>query len=134
MYGAEVFPDIELLVTGWLRTVLPTRPEAYASGVRVSNRLPATRPARAVVVRRDGGRRASHVTEVAPLAVNVWAATDQDAADLSRLIAALLMSEAPPPIEHVEGGGFSSIPDESGAFRRFGMFELTVTPEPLPMP
>jgi hypothetical protein len=86
------------------------------------------------VVRRDGGRRATHVTEAVPVAINVWADTEQDAANLARLISALILSEAPPPIEHVEGGGFSAIADESGAFRRFGMFELTVTSETLAMP
>jgi hypothetical protein len=133
MYGAEIFPDVELLLTGWLRTALAARPEAYASGVHVSNRLPATRPARAVVVRRDGGRRASHVTETVPVGFNIYAATDRDAADLSRLVKALVMSQAPSPIEHAEGGSFSAIPDDNGS-RLFGMIELTLTPEPLAMP
>lgn len=132
MYGAEVFPDIEIVLTAWLRTILPTRPEAYASGVRVSNKLPATMPARAVVVRRDGGRRASHVTEVVPVGVNVYAGTEEDANNLARLVFALILSQAPPPIEHAEGGGFAAVADDS-TFRRFGMVELTVTPEPLPM-
>lgn len=133
MYGPELFPDVELVLTGFLRSALAARPEAYCSGVHVSNSLPNPRPTRAVVVRRDGGRRTTHVTETAYVGLNVWAGDEQDAADLSRMTAALLHTLAPPPVVHVETqSAFSSIPDPSGQPRRFGTFEVVLTSTPLP--
>ena len=89
--AAIVFPDAELWATGALRAALAGRAEPYAAGVKVSNAVPSTRPVRLVTIRRDGGA-ANGVLDLPRLAVNVWAATDQDATDLARLVAALLWS------------------------------------------
>lgn len=129
MLGAEIFPDVELTVCTYLRSALAARVESYCSGVHVSNDLPTPRPTRAVIVRHAGGRRTGHVTAIRTIGVNVWAATEQDATDLSRMVAALLCSAAPSPIEHVEElSAPTPVPDESGTPRRYGTFALTVTP------
>lgn len=138
MYGAEVFPDVELVLTGFLRDVLPTLAAGgatYAADVAVANRLPNPRPPRAVTVRQDGGRRRDEVSLVARVGVNVWAMTEQDATDLARLVAAALEAWTPPPVEHVQSmAAFSAIADESGQPRRYGSFEVTVTGTPLTLP
>lgn len=84
------FPDVELWATGFLRSSLSARTEAFASGVYVSNVIPSPRRDRMVIVRRDGGPRLSPVLEAARLGVQVWAKTEQDANDLATLVRALL--------------------------------------------
>ena len=134
MHGPEIFPDVELLLCTFLRDALADRPEPYCASVHVSNALPNPRPARAVIVRRDGGRRTGEVTETARVGLNVWAADEQDAADLSRMTAALLHFAAPDPVMHVETmSAFSPVADASGQPRRYGTFELTIASTPLPL-
>lgn len=120
------FPDIELWLTGYLRTALAARAEPVASGVTVSTSTPTTRPARLVTVRRDGGPRVGRVLEAARIGVNVWAATEQDATDLTRLVRALITAaDGQGPVKHVgEQSGPSPIAD--AAPRRFFTVELTV--------
>lgn len=86
-----VFPDAELWATAALRSALAGRDEEYATGVKISNAVPTTRPARLVTIRRDGGAAAG-ILDNPRLGVNVWAATEQDATDLARLVTALLLS------------------------------------------
>ncbi len=132
MYGAELFPDVEATLVTFLRAALTARAEPYAADVHVSNALPNPRPARAVIVRRDGGRRLDNIREAARVGVNVWAATEKDANDLSRMVSALLHSQAPVPVMHVDTiSALSPLSDESGQPRRFGTFEVILTSSPL---
>ncbi len=91
MISDVVFPDGELLLTTYLRTALAARPEDFAGSVFVSNRTPNPRRTRMVIVRRDGGPTLDVTREAARFGFNVWAGTEQDAADLSRLVRALLL-------------------------------------------
>jgi len=86
---AVIFGDAELWATTYLRSALAARLEPYAAA-RVSNQKSTTKQARQVVVRRDGGRQ-DGLFDFPRLTVRVWADDEQDAADLSRLVRALLM-------------------------------------------
>lgn len=123
-----IFPDVELWATGFLRTALAARGEAYAAGVHVSTTVPATRHNRMVVVRRDGGPRLDATREAARLAVRVWATTDQDATDLARLVAALLWAapDGNPVLKVTQVSGVSPVADPSGQPLRFMSFELVI--------
>lgn len=132
MYGTELvlFPDVVLEVCSHLAGALAAREEDYCADVLVANALPATspRPFRAVTVRSDGGRRASAVHRVERIGVNVWAANEQQAADLARMVSALLMG-TPAPVDHVaELSAFAEVPDESQQPHRYGTFAVTVSP------
>lgn len=127
-----LFPDAELWATTTLRTALAARPEPYAAGVFVSNTVPSSRRDRMVIVRRDGGA-SDGLFDYPRLGMNVWATTEQDATDLARLVAALLWS-APGDgvcVAMTQQSGPSAIPDESGAKRRYSVFEATMRGEPL---
>lgn len=127
MIPVVVQPDVELWATTMLRQALAARPEPYAAGVYVSNAVPTTRRDRMVIVRRDGGARLDLVREVARLGVNVWAKTDRDAADLARLVAALLWaSPTGDPVLRVEQPmGSTPVADPSGQPLRYQTFEVT---------
>jgi len=122
--AAIVFPDAELWATGRLRAALVGRPEAYAQGVYVSNSVPSTRRDRMVIVRRDGGA-ASGLFDLPRLAVRCWAVTERDAADLTRLVAALLWSMPGDGVcvRMQQLSGPSAIPDESNHYQRYSLFE-----------
>lgn len=128
MLPAVVFPDVELWATGWLRTALAARPEAYAANVFVGTAVPSTRRDRMVTIRRDGGPRLDATREAARLGVNVWGKTEQEASDLARLVRALLWAapDGNPVCRVDELAGPSPVADESGQPRRFLTFELTV--------
>lgn len=126
--AAILFPDVELVFTDYLRTALAGRPEAYASGVFVSNAVPNPRRDRMVIVRRDGGPRTSTTLEAARVAVRVWASTDRDANDLARLVRALLwaMPDGDPVTAVRDLSGPSAVPDASGQPLRFLTVEAVV--------
>lgn len=86
---AWMFPDAELVLIGALRSALAARPEPYAANVFVSNKVPASRRDRMVIVRRDGGSVSGH-RDQARLGVRVWALDETEAANLARLVQALL--------------------------------------------
>lgn len=123
-----LFPDVELWACGYLRAALAGRSEPYASGVYVGNTVPATRTNRMVVVRRDGGPRLDVAREAARLTVRTWATTEQDATDLSRLVAALLWA-APTgdPVLRVDQlTGTSPVADDSRQPLRLATYEVIV--------
>ena len=122
-----IFPDVDLWATGYLRSALAARAEPYAAGVKVAVTVPATRPARLVVVRRDGGPRLDVARETARLGVRVWAGTEQDATDLARLVAALLWAapDGNPVLKVTQTSGPSPVPDSSGQPLRYLTFEVT---------
>lgn len=84
-----IFDDAELWATTYLRAALAARSETYADA-RVSNTKSTSKKPRQVVVRRDGGPQ-DGLFDTARLTVRVWCDDEQDAADLSRLVRALLM-------------------------------------------
>jgi hypothetical protein len=71
---AVVFPDATFVVVSHL---------ADALDVPVLSRVPTSRPAAFVVIRRVGGVRRNEVTDEPMLVVECWAASDEAAADLA---------------------------------------------------
>lgn len=126
---ALVFPDVEAWAVGYLSAALSARPEPFAAGVRVTATWPAGQiPARLVAVRDDGGPRSGPTTKTTSVAVNVWAATQEDATDLALLVAGLL--EAAPGhgaiVAHDGGTGPARVVEESGIPRRYLTADLVV--------
>lgn len=124
--GADVlelvtFPDVEAWAVEYLAAHL---------SVPVSTRVPNPRPITFVAVRRDGGTAQSVVTETARLGIRCWAATDEDASDLSLLVRALLMaSPGEGPVRSVNRGASSApsyLTEESGQPLRFFTVELVI--------
>lgn len=89
-----VEPDVELVVIGIIRGFLAGRVEDYAQDVKVDRRTPVTIPLRLVTVRDDGGPRIDVARWQPRIGVNVYADTDQNAADLARMVAAGLWAAA----------------------------------------
>ncbi|CAM5362512.1 hypothetical protein GCM10010329_85140 [Streptomyces spiroverticillatus] len=81
-----VMPDAVAVVTGYLRDALA----AVGERVPVVSRVPSTRPARFVRVRRVGGTRQTVVSDRPRLDVHAWAATEGEASDLAELVRAVL--------------------------------------------
>lgn len=82
-----LFPDAAAAVIGALNAQLPA---LGFTGVSVRSRVPATRPARFVLVFRTGGPRFGIVTDAAQLTIEAWAASDADAHDLAQAARAVL--------------------------------------------
>lgn len=118
--------DADLWWIVYLRGALVGRTEPYAQGVKFDRVVPATRPDRFVVVRRDGGN-VSGVFDRPRVALDVWAKTEQDATNLAALIVALAL-EAPGTsscvrVRHMSGP--NSVADPSGQPRRLALIEAT---------
>ncbi|WP_159083903.1 hypothetical protein [Nocardioides terrigena] len=118
--------DADLWWIVYLRGALVGRTEPYAQGVKFDRVVPATRPDRFVVVRRDGGN-VSGVFDRPRVALDVWAKTEQDATNLARLVIALAL-EAPGAdgctrVVHLSGP--NSVADPSGQPRRLALIEAT---------
>lgn len=127
-----IFPDVELWATAYLRVALADRLEPFADNVYVSNSVPTTRRDRMVIVRRDGGT-ATSLRDQARLSVRCWAKTEQDATDLSRLVAALLWA-APtgdPVLMVRQQSGPTPIADESKQPLRYLVFDVHTRGVPL---
>lgn len=107
-----VAPDVELILTGYLRTALAGRTEPYAAGVRVSNTKVGN--VRQVVVRRDGGPQRG-VFDYPRISIRVWDAEEKDASDLARLVQALLLDSPGTSgiVRATSLGGPSGVPDSA---------------------
>lgn len=129
---AIVHPDAELWLTTALRSALEDREETYASTALVSNTVPATRADYMVIVRRDGGP-VTGVFDNPRFGINIWGATEQDAANLARLVAALLKTLPGDGtcVAMGEPSGPSPIPDESKQPRRYFTVEARLRGTPL---
>lgn len=128
-----VFPDVPLWATGYLRAALAGRSESYTSNVHVGTKMPAKRPARAVILRRDGGPRLDSARESARLSVQVWAGTEQDVNDLTRMVRALVWAapDGDPVVRVDDSAGPSTIVDESDQPGRYMTFDVIVRGVPL---
>lgn len=128
-----VFPDVELTLTGLLRELLEGRAEPYAADVYVGTTIPNPRRERMIIIRRDGGTSIEGLLEAAQVGINVWADTEQNVNDLTRLMRALLWA-APngKPVCRVEDvSGSIAIADDSGQPLRYLTFEVTLRGTPL---
>lgn len=110
--AAILHADVEAWAVTYLQAALDARDEDYAQDVYVSNAVPNPRRDRMVTVRRDGGVPES-VIDVPRVNVGVWAGTDEDVIDLTRLVAALLLGAADgdPVVRASMVGGQVAIPD-----------------------
>lgn len=128
-----VFPDVPLWATGYLRSALAGRSEAFTSSVHVGTKMPAKRPKRAVILRRDGGTRLDSTRESARLSAQVWAGTEQDVNDLTRLVRALVWAapNGDPVVRVDDAAGPSTIVDESDQPGRYMTFDVVVRGTPL---
>lgn len=117
---AIIFADVELELTGYLRTALAAH--GYP-GMHVSNTRGTQ--ATAVWVRRDGGPTLDQVRELARVGVNVFAPTEQAATDLARTVSALLRAAADgsPIVKVTQTMGPSPVADSTP--RRYCTFEIT---------
>lgn len=97
-----LFPDATLVVVSHLDENLT--PPVYS-------KVPTTRPASFVVVRRVGGVRRNEVTDEPMLTVECWASTDEAAADLAALAFAHIDDM---PGQTIEGTPVYRITDVSG--------------------
>lgn len=87
-----VFPDIELTVVAYLRSVLAERIEAFVFGVKVGTIVERPRLPVAVTVERAGGVRTLPSVDNPRVELQVWHGTDRDAHALAQLVRALLHS------------------------------------------
>ncbi|MDQ0735331.1 hypothetical protein [Arthrobacter agilis] len=134
--ASVIHADLELWLTGYIRRELALRPEAYAAGVFVSDEFPSPAKPRTVVVRYDGGPDTSVVTAEAAVGVTILAANKQEAANLSRLVAAIIRDcarvEPGNPVAAVLGvNGPYKAPEESTQSRRYLTATLSVVGQPL---
>lgn len=122
MKPVVIFPDIELVVTTYLRTALASYgyPSVFVSNKRGTQTT-------AVWVRHDGGPALDQVRESARVGVNVYAPTEQDADDLARTVSALLVASpnGNPIVRAEQSSSPSGVAEVNGA-RRFMSFEFTV--------
>lgn len=122
---AAVPIDADLWWVTYLRTALATRTESYATGVYFDRKVPSPRRDRMVIVRRDGGA-ISGLFDFPRVALDVWAMTEKDAADLAALVVALAM-RAPLDgnglvrVQHLSGP--NSVIEPSGQPRRLALIE-----------
>lgn len=117
--------DADLWWIVYLRGALVGRSEPYASGVKFDRKVPNPRPDRLVVVRRDGGA-VSGLFDFPRVSLDVWAKTEQDATDLSRLIIGLakvapLADAGVTNVRHLSGP--NPVADPSGQPRRLSLIE-----------
>lgn len=130
-----LFPDVELVLTAYLRSALAGRPESYAQDVYVSNRVPHPRRDRMVIIRRDGGS-GDGLFDAARVSFRVWAGVplrtgghgpnEKAATDLSRLVNALLRA-APngnPIVRVVPQSGPTPVPDDSEQSLRYSVADV----------
>lgn len=119
-----VFPDVEALLTAWLRGQL--------TGVTVGNKVPNPRPDPFILIQRHGGVRQTVVTDAAQVGLECWAGRDYEAHDLLQQCRSLLLYQIPGQIlsgytvyRVDEMGGPSNLPDPTSSMPRWVM-ELQV--------
>lgn len=126
-YPVVQLPDVELLLTGWLRTALIIPPAT--TGPRVVRRLPGNleQVLPVVQVTRIGGGRVQQVLDQPRVDIDYYALTDEAASDGARLVESLL-----PTLRGVTTGGgavgwvgievgASWKPDWNERVRRYGL-------------
>lgn len=114
MAPVVLFPDAASLVIDALLADLASLGQ---SGVVVTDRVPATRPARLVTVVRTGGPEANLVADQPQVTVECWAAQPEQAHDLAQACWAIIRGLAGRTLDghavaHVGTvGGVANLPD-----------------------
>lgn len=84
-----IFPDVEDLVRVYLQTLVPAR-EGMAAVKVYANKLPATLPAKSVLVTRTGGVSKDLVMDMAQVTIECRAGTAGEAERLAALVRGLV--------------------------------------------
>jgi hypothetical protein len=131
--------DLELFLTGFIRSELFKLGTPLAQGVFVSNKFPERARPKTVVVRDDSGQSTSIITTQPAVGVTVLAGDDPsqggEATNLARLVKMIVndsaRAEPGNPIARViNSTGPYKVPDESGQPRRYMTFTLSVVGTP----
>ena len=132
---AIIHDDLELWLTGWLRSQLAARTEPVCRDVKVVNKVPAgVLPPRLVVVRYDGSSVEELHVDSAAVGVTIYAGTKalpKDANDLARIVRALIGDSARvepgnPVAAVTASNGPIPVADEGERAVRYLTFELAV--------
>lgn len=116
-----IFPDQEVLMTGYLREYLP-------EGTFVGRTRPVQSRPRIVTVRRQGGQgaRALKRLDTVRLGVNVWADSEKAANDLAALVQAILMQAGDDgTVKNLDTTGYAEIEDDTSQHRRYFTVDYT---------
>ena len=129
-----LWPDVQTVLPAFLRDSLAGREEPFTWGVRVGRRrLESWKTLPVVVVRRDGGM-VRGVLDVARVAVRVWAASEDDATDLSLLVRSIMLGlPGIGPVVRVEhNSGPFDIATDGMEFETYMAFDVTLRGEVFP--
>lgn len=136
---AILWSDIEAEFIGYMGPALSARPEAYADGVAVRNRVPnesTSQPwptsKRLVVVRDDGGPTTQDVRATARLGVRVFGADEAETSDLANLVVALVRGWRSPVVRRTEPTRPYSVTEESARPAQYFTAELMIRGRQLP--
>jgi hypothetical protein len=127
MADVLLFPDAEEL----FRVVLAAKvSEVLGSTIPASTKVPATRPAEFLVVRRIGGSRRDIVTDVPVIQVEAWAETETRAARIAAVAQGLMhwLVEVGPHAVGLEDEvvGPTSFPDGSQQARYTASYAMAI--------
>ena len=119
---AIIFPDVELVVIGYLKTALAAH--GYPGMSVVNVRTSATTQ---VWVRRDGGPVLDVVRESARVGINVFGTSEVAVSALARTVSALMRAAAngSPIVRVTQGAGPVPIAEATGS-RRYMTFDVVV--------
>jgi hypothetical protein len=112
------FPDAEALAIVWLTGKLGT-------GVKISTKVPATRPDKFVKVTRTGGVQRDIAADDAQLTFECWALSEIDASAICELVRANLKAAAGERVgtayvrKVTEVGGPANFPDPESTMPRY---------------
>lgn len=129
-----LWPDVQTVLPALLRDSLAGREEPFTWGARVGRRrLESWKTLPVVVVRRDGGM-VRGVFDVARVAVRVWAASEDDATDLSLLVRSIMLGlPGIGPVVRVEhNSGPFDIATDGMEFETYMAFDVTLRGEVFP--
>jgi len=130
-----LFSDTKVWAIGYLQAALNARAESYTTSVSVRATTPAETTddpwptsGRVVTIRDDGGNRVGPVFRNVALGVKVFGPTAQQAADLSRMVTALLEASAGSGdvVAHVSTAGPVEVAEESKRSSRYVSVVLQV--------
>lgn len=113
-----LYPDATVTIIDYLEAAFAERDE----DAPVLPRVPATRPARFVVVRRTGGTARDVVIDDAQVTVESWGESDEDAHDLAQLCRGLLRARQ---YRVAEVSGPGNLPDPLSDQPRYSQTFLT---------
>ncbi|WP_327725725.1 hypothetical protein [Streptomyces europaeiscabiei] len=125
--GAPVeFPDAAAVVRSYLQAALA----AHGTPVPVRTRVPDERPERFIRIERVGGTLLDRVTDRPRLAFEVWAPSEEETADLTKVARALVHAipgwRGAVAYDVVDVGGPNTAPDPISGQER-GTFAVEVS-------